>query len=174
MHKRKVKKARQKRSMIWLGMPDHDFVVLVAKSRHIGDILNAFGLENVGRNHYTAYDRIRALKLDTAHFNARNRSYGERPRPLSELLVVGSRYSGVRLKARLLASETLVEVCALCSNGPTWRGARLVLRLDHINGERRDNRLENLRLLCPNCDSQTETFCGRNNRRKRLLAEAVA
>jgi hypothetical protein len=44
----------------------------------------------------------------------------------------------------------------------SWLGKSLVLELDHINGIRSDNRLENLRLLCPNCHSQTETFRGRN------------
>lgn len=52
--------------------------------------------------------------------------------------------------------------CVGCQLGPEWGGKPLVLRLDHINGVNRDHRLENLRFLCPNCDSQTATFCGRS------------
>ncbi|MEV0292791.1 HNH endonuclease signature motif containing protein [Nocardia sp. NPDC050710] len=53
--------------------------------------------------------------------------------------------------------------CALCGIGPEWQGAPLTLQVDHVNGLRTDHRLENLRFLCPNCHSQTETFCGRIN-----------
>lgn len=71
----------------------------------------------------------------------------------------------LRLKARLIREGVLPNVCAECGLGPQWNGLPLVLVLDHINGVNDDNRLENLRLLCPNCNSQTETFAGRNFKR---------
>lgn len=52
--------------------------------------------------------------------------------------------------------------CAFCGNNGVWQDRPLVLQLDHINGDNRDNRIENLRYLCPNCHSTTDTFCGRN------------
>lgn len=58
--------------------------------------------------------------------------------------------------------------CALCHNPPQWQGKPLTLRLDHINGIHNDNRLENLRWLCPNCDSQLDTYCGRNQKDKKI------
>ena len=54
--------------------------------------------------------------------------------------------------------------CVICKLGPIWRKKHLVMVLDHINGIRNDHRLENLRFLCPNCNSQTETFTGRNRK----------
>lgn len=71
-----------------------------------------------------------------------------------------------QLRRRLLQEGVLTECCYEC--GIThWLGHRLSLHLDHINGENNDSRPENLRLLCPNCHSQTETFGARNVRRKR-------
>jgi hypothetical protein len=54
------------------------------------------------------------------------------------------------------------EKCEICEIGNEWNGKPLTLQLDHINGIHLDNRIENLRILCPNCHSQTATFCGRN------------
>ena len=68
------------------------------------------------------------------------------------------------MKSRLIKEEILEYKCALCGNTGEWQGQSLTLQLDHINGINNDNRLKNLRLLCPNCHSQTKTFSGRNKR----------
>ena len=60
--------------------------------------------------------------------------------------------------------------CEGCGLPDEWQGKRLVLEIDHVNGRHNDNRPENLRFLCPNCHSQTETFCVRN----RGVGEAFA
>lgn len=58
--------------------------------------------------------------------------------------------------------------CAICGQEPFWNGKDLTLTLDHVNGINTDNRLENLRWVCPNCDRQLDTFCSKNNRKERV------
>jgi hypothetical protein len=85
--------------------------------------------------------------------------------PLDEVMVENSSYSRCCLKRRLLEEHIFENKCSRCGQDANWCGEPLVLVLDHINGINNDNRFENLRLLCPNCNSQTPTFAGRNVRR---------
>ena len=91
-------------------------------------------------------------------------------RPLNEILVAGSTFSRGQLKKRLYAEGLKARRCELCGQGEFWRGRRLSLILDHINGVRDDNRLENLQIVCPNCAATLETHCGRNVNRRRQCA----
>ena len=85
---------------------------------------------------------------------------------LDDILVENSNSDRGHLKRRLIREGILAEECVGCGTGPEWNGKPLTLALDHINGVNNDNRLENLRLLCPNCHSQTDTFAGRNVKRQ--------
>ena len=90
-------------------------------------------------------------------------------RPLSEVFAANTHRNRGQLKARLLKQGLKENRCQRCGISE-WRGAPLSLALHHVNGDRMDNRVENLELLCPNCHSQTETFAGRNGRRRALRA----
>jgi hypothetical protein len=79
---------------------------------------------------------------------------------LEELLVGGTRRGRHNLKARLLRAGLKENRCEQCGIAD-WRGHPMAMALHHVNGDGRDNRLENLQLLCPNCHSQTENFAGR-------------
>jgi len=85
--------------------------------------------------------------------------------PLEDILVENSTYlNRQRLKIRLVNENVLKYECKgdNCTIQNSWNGKPLVLQLDHVNGVSNDNRLENLRFLCPNCHSQTLTYSGRN------------
>ena len=71
-------------------------------------------------------------------------------------------YKTTKLKVRLINEGIVDQKCVWCGITDTWNDKPVVLHLDHINGIHNDHRLENLRLLCPNCHSQTDTWCGRN------------
>lgn len=86
--------------------------------------------------------------------------------PLGELLVADRPVNRAYAKRRLFAAGLKDDRCEQCGLS-RWRGRRLSVQLHHINGDGDDNRLENLQLLCPNCHSQTDTYGGRNGRRKR-------
>jgi 5-methylcytosine-specific restriction endonuclease McrA len=139
-------------------------------------VLRRIGLVPAGGNYATIGAAIAALGLDTAHFTRMGWRLGSLapvvpPRPLKELLVAGSATQSWKLKRRLLSAGLLVHECAECGVSE-WRGLPLALELDHINGDRTDNRLENLRLLCPNCHSLTPTYRARNIGRRRHVRES--
>ena len=85
-------------------------------------------------------------------------------KPLHLILTSKSRWT---IKRRLLDAGILKNVCDECGISE-WRGKPLSIQIDHVNGIRDDHRLENLRMLCPNCHSQTETFAARNRLRTKL------
>ena len=83
---------------------------------------------------------------------------------LDEILVKDSKYTNMSsLKKRVLKNNLIEYKCAICGISE-WMNKKLILQLDHINGDNRDNRISNLRLLCPNCHSQTETYCKKNKK----------
>ncbi|MFI8289723.1 HNH endonuclease signature motif containing protein [Streptomyces sp. NPDC085614] len=141
---------------------------VVAASTSMCQVLRRLGVDVVGGQHTHISRRVRALGIDTTHFRRPSRA-GRSLRPSPALLLVeqdpdqARRIPSDRLK-RAMAAAGVQERCALCGTEPLWRGCPLPLEVDHIDGDWRDNRIENLRLLCPNCHSTTDTYRGRGKR----------
>jgi len=105
--------------------------------------------------------------ISTNHFDLTRAREGHmqfQKRPIEELLVEDSNASRQNLKRRLYQERLKERRCETCGQDEMWRGQRMALILDHINGVRDDNRLENLRIVCPNCAATLSTHCGRKNR----------
>lgn len=112
---------------------------------------------------------VRLWGLSTEHFDPTIRRVRgpTRARPLDEILVDGSTYARGHLKRRLYEAGLKKRRCELCGQGEAWLGRRMSLILDHINGRADDHRLDNLRIVCPNCAATLDTHCGRNLPRER-------
>lgn len=82
--------------------------------------------------------------------------------PNDIIFVENSTYPRHSVKRRIIEDDLIPYQCACCDIGPVWQGAPMPLILDHINGVNNDNRLENLRFVCSNCDSQLPTYKSKN------------
>jgi hypothetical protein len=143
----------------------------VVSSISAAGALRFLGLRPTGGNYAVLRGRIREHGISTTHWLGQGHLKGKlNPHvptiPLEAILVRDSRYRGSTslLKRRLLKAGLITYRC-LCCGLSEWMNASLALELDHVNGDRTDNRIENLRLLCPNCHSQTGTYRGRNKGR---------
>ena len=167
---------RKRTSPIWVAINDEEFRSLIKESSSFKDVLSYFALENKGHNYRTLKKRIKELNINISHIqkhffkmvelNLKNKI------PLEDILVKNSTYNQSSLKNRLLKEDLLENVCNICGLSKKWNGKSIVLILDHINGISNDNRIENLRFVCPNCNSQLDTHCGKNDhsrKRKRYL-----
>jgi hypothetical protein len=135
------------------------------EARSVADLLRRVGLVPRGSNYRDIGERLAGLGLDVTKLRGQGWSRGTRPtftlRPLHEYLRSGTKVSSSWLGKRLVKEGVLQRRCSCCWL-ERWLGGPIPLELDHINGDSRDNRLENLRLLCPNCHALTPTYRGRN------------
>ena len=150
----------------------------VESSRSMGQVISKLGLIPAGGNYDQLRKYIQENSFDTSHFTGRGWSRGMKLPfkpivPLNEILVRNSRYQSYKLKARLFYEKLKKRECEMCGWAQYSTDGRLPLELDHINGNRHDNRLENLRVLCPNCHSLQPTHRGRNKKVKLRYARVV-
>jgi hypothetical protein len=151
---------------------DEALTEAVASSESIAGALRHLGVPVTGGQHAHLARRIRRAGIDTAHFTgqAHNRgkpSPGRRdPRKALVVLPPGSDRPKTRHLRAALIHFDVAQVCALCGCEPEWRGAPLTLMIDHIDDDWLNNLLENLRFLCPNCHSQTSTWCRQRTARR--------
>ena len=141
---------------------DEQFTEIIASNNTYSDCLRALGLGTKGGSSTDILKRrIAELNCSTEHFSRKGPGQ-QAKHALVDVLVENSTYANIAsLKRRLIREEILEYKCAICGINQ-WLGKEISLQLDHINGINNDHRVENLRFLCPNCHSQTNTYGGRN------------
>lgn len=140
----------------------------VAISRSYSEVLRRLGMRPAGGNHALLRKYLDEIwRIPTDHFDGGGRRIPPVERvPLQDVLVENSTYSRSNLKPRLYEEGLKERRCEMCGQDEHWQGRTMSLILDHINGVPDDNRLENLRIVCPNCAASLDTHCGRKNRRE--------
>ena len=141
-----------------------DFTKIVAESKSMAEICRKIGYAaKRGANQTRDRKRIDELKLYTDHFNISNR------RPIKRcpqnIFIENSTADQKTLRDWYLKGKYTEYKCDICGLEPFWNGKELTLILDHINGHNHDDRLENLRWVCPNCNQQLPTTNGKNIKR---------
>ena len=141
-----------------------EFIKFVSESQSKSQLIRKMGGDGNGGGWYRMVNRlIRQWDVDTSHFTGQGWSKGKsldqsfKRIPNEEIFVENSTYTQPR---RAVIRDNLIEQkCSECGITDQWNDKPIELHLDHINGISNDNRLENLRFLCPNCHSQTHTYC---------------
>ena len=144
---------------------ESDLREAVKTSTSLRQVLQKLNVVAAGGNYETTKRRIQKCGIDTSHFTGqghyRGKTHTNHLRPLTELLVFGKLVQSHSLKKRLLKEGVKEHKCECC--GITeWNGQPTPIELDHIDGNRYNNTIENLRILCPNCHAQTDTYRGKN------------
>lgn len=160
------KNTRRKRSKIW-SISSCNFSEIVKDSTSYYEILNKLDYSSRGGAFRILKQRIEFEKIDDSHIRntikERCSVNLKNERSIEDVLIENSTYNnGQNLKKKLIKHKLIENKCSNCGLGEFWDDQFLSLQLDHINGVKNDNRIENLRILCPNCHSQTENFAGRN------------
>lgn len=137
------------------------------KSSSVRQVIKALGLIEAGGNYAQIKKYLKFYKISTTHFtgmawNKGLHGIGVYRTTLKEILSKDNYYQSYKLKKRLFAAGLKKPTCEICGWAKKSLDGRLPLELDHINGDRYDNRLENLQILCPNCHSLQPTHRGRN------------
>lgn len=151
------------------------FSEVVKNSINITDVCRNLKLGTTCGNRNTIKKYINLFQLSIEHFHIPKNRNNTTKIPIEEILVENSTYSSTHnLKERLYKEGLKERFCEDCGQDEEWRGKKMSLILDHINGINNDNRLENLRILCPNCNSTLDTHGGKNkDRRYKLDIERV-
>ena len=142
---------------------------VISSSKSYNEVFIKLEKNSSSSSYRTLKKFIEKHKIDTSHFLSKK----EMAKKLhkegklnkianSNIFIEKSTCSRAVVKNRILEEGLIDYKCSKCGQDDNWKGEKITLILDHINGVRNDNRLENLRILCPNCNATLDTHCKGN------------
>ena len=138
---------------------------LVKRNVSIAGVVRDLGLKQAGGTHSNIKRRIVEYGFDTSHMTGQSHMRGKPgigKKPSIEVLTIRG-IGATKVKTRQLRNAMIdtgiKHECSKCGVGGEWFGEKLVLQIDHIDGNSLDSRRENVRFMCPNCHSQTPSYC---------------
>lgn len=143
-----------------------DLELVVEKSLSKKDILKNFNRKGCSGDYRILNERLKRFNISCEHFTYRK---SIRKLKYEDLFIENCPHSRNALRDMVLKKNLIEYKCAICGNIGLWNNKPLTLTLDHINGINNDNRIENLRFVCPNCDSQSDTYCSKNLKRNKII-----
>lgn len=136
---------------------------IVKESNSFADVLRSLNKSVSGDSYKVLKNTIEKYKIDTYHFDPyKNNRISIEPISIDNWLQNGTSITSSKLKDKLYKRGLKERKCELCGQDENWKGRKISLILDHINGINDDNRLENLQIVCPNCNAALDTFSGKN------------
>ena len=146
------------------------------KSKTLRQLLINLELSDCGGNKGHMKKVIQELNIDTSHFLGQSANKGKSPtnkRTREEFLTEVLIKNGVRkcnqdIKKKLIEYNIKQDICEVCGQVPLWNNKKLILQLDHIDGDNTNNEIVNLRIICPNCHTQTKTYAGRKTTKNNI------
>ena len=147
-----------------------ELATAVKSSLSFRQVLKMLNLRAAGGNYEQIKKYVKEYKLSTSHFKGKAWNKGltvvRKPVvPLNKILIKNSNFQSYKLKQRLFKVKLKPQYCEKCQWAEMTADGYLPLELHHVNGNRHDNRLKNLKILCPNCHSLTDHHRGRNQKK---------
>ena len=139
---------------------------VVKRSVNFTEVLDELNIPRQGNNSETLKNILEKNNIDYSHFIGRARSYNVKYIDAEYYLNSNNKIQTSKLKEKLLKEGLIENKCAICGLS-SWLNKLIVLQLHHVDGNNTNNNLNNLQLLCPNCHSQTENYCGNANKNKK-------
>jgi hypothetical protein len=148
---------------------NEQFIEAIKNSLSVASALAQLNLKPAGGNYDAFHKRVKELNIDTSHFTGQGHLKNKpclwhKEIPLKEILKENVYYNSSSLRKRLIKEKIFEPKCSCCSLD-VWLDQPISLELDHINGIKTDNRISNLRILCPNCHAQTPTYRSKNRKK---------
>jgi 5-methylcytosine-specific restriction endonuclease McrA len=146
---------------------DSELIDAIKKSKSIAETMRNLGLKPKGEHYTKFHNRIKIKNIDITHFqsNVNGKAHNKLSKNdfIKKHCIINSNVTSYKLKTKLIEFGIMKNECISCKNTGEWNNKNLVLQIDHIDGNRKNCLIGNLRILCPNCHSQTETFGNKNS-----------